>query len=96
MKILCKEHYDEVAEYAVSISDDTFQKCLERLKMWEQNAHKKCEIELRKDRAPYSFLFSQCYEDGTTGVEGGLIYHGNPDKSMSFQIARTEGWQIHT
>ena len=36
MKIKCQEHYDKVVEYAKSIGDTTFEKCVERLKQWEK------------------------------------------------------------
>ena len=54
MKILCsQEHYDKVVQYAESIGDTTLQKCLERLKSWEKNPNRPCEIELYYDFAPY-------------------------------------------
>nr|CRY96166.1 hypothetical protein [uncultured prokaryote] len=55
MKIRCQEHYDKVVEYAGSIGDTTFQKCIERLKQWENNSNGRYEIELYWDFAPYSF-----------------------------------------
>ena len=45
MKILCsQEHYDKVVQYAESIGDTTLQRCLERLKSWEKNPNRPCEI----------------------------------------------------
>ena len=55
MKIKCQEHYDKVLEYAKSIGDTTFEKCIERLKQWEKNSNGRYEIELYWDFAPYSF-----------------------------------------
>ena len=45
MKIKCQEHYDKVLEYAKSIGDTTFEKCIERLKQWEKNSNGRYEIE---------------------------------------------------
>ncbi|WP_255322913.1 DUF4120 family protein [Bacteroides acidifaciens] len=58
MKIKCQEHYDKVLEYAKSIGDTTFEKCIERLKQWEKNSNGRYEIELYWDFAPYSFGFA--------------------------------------
>ena len=95
MKILCQEHFDEVQEFAKKIKDDSFQKCLDSFKRWEQNPNQPCEIELYKDFAPYSFFFKQIYPDGSVGLQGGLLYHGNPDESYSITCSDKK-WQIHT
>lgn len=77
MKICCsQEHYDKVVQYAKSINDKTLENCLERLKQWEKNENRPCEIELYYDHAPYSFGFCERYPDGNTGIVGGLLYHG--------------------
>ena len=96
MKILCQEHYDNVLKYAKEIGDTTLQECLDRLKRWETNPHRPCEIELYKDFAPHSFLFKQRYSDGSYGTIGGLVYHGTPDESRCVQLEPTKGWQTHT
>lgn len=50
MKICCsQEHYDKVVQYAKSINDKTLENCLERLKQWEKNENRPCEIELYYD-----------------------------------------------
>lgn len=36
MKILNEEHFENVKRYAESIGDTSLQKCLERLKSWEE------------------------------------------------------------
>ena len=82
MKILNEEHFENVKRYAESIGDTSLQKCLERLKSWEENPDHPCEISLYYDHAPYSFGFTQCYPDGRTGIVGGLLYHGIPDRSF--------------
>ena len=95
MKICCsQEHYDKVVQYA--INDKTLENCLERLKQWEKNENRPCEIELYYDHAPYSFGFCERYPDGNTGIVGGLLYHGNPDESFAVTIERFHGWSIHT
>lgn len=96
MKIMCQEHYDKVVQYAKEIGDKSLHDCLERLKKWEENPNCKCEIELYWDFAPYSFLFRQQYENGKTGIVGGLVYHGNPDQSFSVIMEPFHGWSIHT
>lgn len=96
MKILCEEHFKEVQRYAEEINDNSLSKCLERLESWEKNPDRPCEVELRWDFAPYSFLFTQRYPDGRIGLSGGLIYHGNPDESFSVTIDSSRKWQIHT
>ena len=83
MKILNEEHFQNVKRYAESIGDTTLQKCLERLKSWEKNPNRPCEIELYYDFAPYSFGFRERYPDGRIGIEGGLLYHGRPDQSFA-------------
>lgn len=96
MKILCQEHYNKTVQYANSIGDKTLENCLDRLKHWEQNPNFPCEIELYYDSAPYSFGFTQRYPDGHTGIVGGLLYHGIPDRSFAFMIDPIHGWSIHT
>ena len=52
MKILNEEHFENVRRYAESIGDTSLQKCLERLKSWEENPDCPCEISLYYDHAP--------------------------------------------
>ena len=96
MKIKCQEHYDKVLEYANSIGDTTFEKCIERLKQWEKNSNGRYEIELYWDFAPYSFGFAEVAADGSKGVVGGLLYHGGPDESFAVIMEPFHGWSIHT
>ena len=95
MKILCQEHYDKVVQYAKEIGDTSLDNCLKRLEQWESNPNCPCEIELYRDFAPHSFGFRECYPDGRTGIVGGLIYHGNPDRSYSVLLEPFHGWSIH-
>lgn len=94
MKILCKDHYDKVVQYAKRINDSTLQNCLARLENWEKN--NRSVIELCCDFAPYSFLFRERYKDGRIGIVGGLVYHGDPDQSYCYAEPRIHGWAIHT
>ena len=57
MKILCQERYEKAVAYAKEIKNDTLQKCIDRLKQWEENSNCPCEIELYYDSAPHSFGF---------------------------------------
>ena len=97
MIIHCAEHYAEVEKYAQSIGDTTFTECVEKLKRWENNnPNRPCTIHLSKDFAPYSFGFSQIYPDGSAGIVGGLLYHGNPDQSNAITLESMHGWSTHT
>ena len=57
MKILCQERYEKAVAYAKENKNDTLQKCIDRLKQWEENPNCLCEIELYYDSAPHSFGF---------------------------------------
>lgn len=96
MKIKCQEHYEKTVKYAESIGDETLNKCIERLKQWEVNSNGRYEIELYHDFAPYSFEFVEVAKDGTRGIVGGLLYHGNPDESYAVTLSPMHGWSIHT
>lgn len=85
MKIMCQEYFDLVKKYAEEIGDKSFQGCLDRFKMWEENPNRPCEIELYPDREEYSFNFTQLYPDEKIGLQGGLVFHPNRNN-----------WQIHT
>lgn len=96
MKILNEEHFEKVKRYAESIGDTSFRHCLDRLESWEKNPDHPSEISLYYDHAPYSFGFTQRYPDGRTGIVGGLLYHGIPDRSFAVTLEPFHGWQIHT
>lgn len=97
MKIRCnQEYYDKVVQYAESMNDTSLENCLNRLKEWEKNPHRPCEIEIYYDSAPYSFGFCQRYPDGRQGIVGGVLYHGSPDESFAVTLTPCKGWQIHT
>ena len=69
MKILNEEHFENVRRYAESIGDTSLQKCLERLKSWEENPDCPCEISLYYDHAPYSALHSAIPTEGQVSWE---------------------------
>ena len=99
MVIKCEERYREAMAHAEATGDKTLQECFETLKLWESQEGfpgVKVKIELWKDFAPLSFLFNEIFEDGRVGICGGIIYHGNPDTSRSFQIEPKTGWLVHT
>ena len=96
MKDLNQEQFENVKRYAASIGDTSLQKCLDRLEQWEKNPDRPCEISLYYEHAQYSFGFTQRYPDGKTGIVGGLLYHGIPDRSFAVTLTPFHGWQIHT
>jgi hypothetical protein len=93
MIIHCSKKFIEAIKYANSINDSTLEKCLESFENWEKRTGG--TVELYKDKSPLSFLFCRKI-NGEVEVNGGLIYHGNPDESFSFQIEKSTGWQVHT
>ncbi|MDR0430351.1 MAG: DUF4120 domain-containing protein [Tannerellaceae bacterium] len=94
MVIKCEERYREAMEYAEKTGDKSLQDCLERLKRWEINMNG--VMHLRKDFAPLSFYFEMLDSSGNRIMNGGLLYHGNPDQSYAVQLTQSIGWQIHT
>lgn len=94
MTIKCEERYQEALEYAAKTGDKTLQNCLDRLKQWEINQN--CEIFLCKDFAPLSFYFEMYDRNNNRVMNGGVLYHGNPDESFAVTFDPTKGWQIHT
>jgi hypothetical protein len=94
MEIRCTEMYDEAMAHAATTEDKSLQNCLDRLKSWEKN--RDCEIILYYDRAPLSFYFEMKDKSGQRIMNGGLLYHGNPDRSFAVTLEPTIGWQIHT
>jgi len=94
MVIRCEERYQQAMEHAEMTGDKTLQKCIDSLKQLE-TIHNS-EITLCYDRAPFSFYFEMHDKDGNRTRNGGLLYHGNPDKSFAFQMIPSTGWEIHT
>jgi len=103
MQIHCQERYDECVKYAESINDTTLKDCFDRLKQWEKNAAERgcpMEIHVGSDFEKKSFSFREQYENGRSGINGGILFHGVPgeaDKSFAVCIdGRAYGWRIHT
>jgi len=94
MEIKCEERYRQALAHAEKTADTTLTECLERLKLWEANMGG--EVTLSKDFAPLSFYFEIMAEDGSRIMNGGVLYHGNPDESRAVQLVPSTGWQIHT
>lgn len=94
MNIKCKDRYQEALEYAKKTSNETLQKCLERLKQYEERSNG--ELFLYRDFAPLSFYFELLDKNGNRIMNGGLLYHGNPDQTYSVTFDASIGWQIHT
>ena len=106
MKDLTDGKLDEALKYAKSIKDDSLQKCLDRIKHYEDE-HKKVnndiETDIMTDFAP-SFYFVR-YNTVTESFisDGGIIFHGKRDNggngsspTFSVNLTPTNGWAIHT
>lgn len=93
MIVKCEERYNEAVEYAQQIEDSSLQQCLDRLCQWERNRN--AEITLYYDHSPLSFNFKMRDKKGNLIINGGLLYHGNPDQSYAFTTCSSK-WQIHT
>lgn len=81
--VKCKEHYEEVKEFARSIDKiDQLQNKLDYLGGYGENVETCCF--LYKDFAEYSFYF-EMHIQGRFWFNGGVIYHGDET-----------GWGVHT
>mgnify|MGYP000078479095 CR=1 FL=1 len=95
MKILNEEHFENVKRYAESIGDTSLQKCLDRLKSWEENPDRPSEISLCYDHAPYSFASHNAIPtEKLVSWESALSRI--PDRSFAITLQPFHGWQIHT
>ena len=94
MTVKCEERYNEALSYAQRTEDSSLQQCLDKLWQWEKNMN--AEITLYYDHSPLSFYFEMSDKEGNRVMNGGLLYHGNPDQSGAIQLIRQQGWQIHT
>jgi len=95
MEIKCKERYQEALEHAEKTGDKSLKDCLKRLEEWEKNREGSV-IYLTKDFAPLSFYFEWYDKENKRIMNGGLLYHGNPDQSYSVTLIPCVGWQLHT
>lgn len=46
--------------------------------------------------SPHSFGFAEVAANGSSGIVGGLLYHGKPDQSYAVTLTPIHGWSIHT
>ena len=93
MTVKCEERLREAREYAATLGDTSLQECLDRLESWERDGR---TVHLYRDFAPYSFGFSLYGPDGQLVMNGGLLYHGSPDRSCAVTFDREHLWQTHT
>ena len=93
MIINCVERLREAREYSETLDDKSLQECLDKLRSWERNGR---TLHLYNDFAPYSFGFSLYAPDGRLIMNGGLLYHGSPDRSCAVTFDRKNLWQTHT
>ena len=93
MTIHCEERLCKAREYAESLGDKSLQECLDRLESWEHDGR---TLHLYSDFAPFSFEFSLYGPDGQLIMNGGLLYHGNPDFSCAVTFNHKDLWQTHT
>ena len=100
MIVLCPERLEAIREFAESINDKSLEECLARLQKQEeysQTTDYPTTLYIGSDFAPHSLSFSFRYEDGGLSMNGGLLFHGNPDKSMAVCIDTPfVGWRTHT
>ena len=100
MKDLTLGELDKVLEIAKERKDDSLKKCLERLKLVDENC--KTETHVFTDHAPLSFYFARYKEEKFSG-NGGIIFHGVHDNggdgsapTFSVNLTPVDGWAIHT
>ena len=94
MIIKCEEYYREVLAHAKKTGDKTLQECFEKLKRYETNMN--AEAHLMRDLSKLSLYFELYDKDGNLVMNGGIVYHGDPDESYSYTMNPTKGWQMHT
>lgn len=94
MIIKCEERYQEALAHAKNTGDKTLQDCLGRLKRYETNMN--AEAHLMRDRSKLSLYFELFDKNGNLVLNGGIVYHADPDESYSFTMDSIIGWQIHT
>jgi hypothetical protein len=106
LQVECKEHFDEVKEFANKIGmGEQLQGELDYLDEYAGGEDTLCQ--LYRDFAPYSFGFTmQKRNDQGQWVKwfiGGLIFHGAHDNggdggapTFSVNLTPCHGWQVHT
>lgn len=93
MVIHCEEKLREAQAYSAQLGDRSLQECLKKLESWERDGR---TVHLHRDFAPYSFGFRLYAPDGRLIMNGGLLYHGNPDLSCAVTFNHKDLWQTHT
>lgn len=93
MIIHCEQRLQKTREWAEQLGDKSLQKCLDGLVSWEHDGR---TVHLHSDYAPYSFGFRLVASDGRLIMNGGLLYHGSPDRSGAVTFDHENLWQTHT
>ncbi|BFK46619.1 DUF4120 family protein [Alistipes sp. i18-0019-D1] len=93
MIVHCEEKLQKAREYAAELGDRSLQACLEKLQRWEHSGR---TVHLHTDFAPHSFAFRLYGPDERLIMNGGLLYHGSPDRSRAVTFDRENLWQTHT
>ena len=44
----------------------------------------------------YAKSIGEVAANGSSGIVGGLLYHGKPDQSYAVTLTPIHGWSIHT
>ena len=96
------ERFQKCKQLTESMGDDTLMKCIGNLMNWKRNIIIGCD----HDEMSFTFREEQTPEDianGYTGINGGIIYHGQRDgfgsgegPTHSVTIDKAEGYRIHT
>lgn len=76
---------------------ESYDRCIETLNRIDKN-NPEYQCLLFKDWAPYSmgFVFQHKQDQSKILINGGFIFHGNPDESLSVQLVLAKGFAIHT
>lgn len=98
INIHCEEKWQTAVEAARNHDDESLNKCVIRLLGWLHGRAK--TIDISSDFGEHCFFFSEEYEDGSTGICGGIVFHGfkgeDYKQNGSVQMSPSYGWQIHT
>lgn len=99
LKIQCKDKWRKAKEASREHYDKTFDACFSRLLARSTNENVK-EVIVTSEHGEHCFFFREVYENGGTGICGGIIFHGFPDSGYkengSVMLSPSFGWSIHT
>jgi hypothetical protein len=100
--VKCEEYLQAVREFA----DRTGQRVQFESRLSDLYRYISAEgymVILYEDFAPMSFYWEEIGPTGKCSMNGGLIYHGQPDgggngspPTFSFNLTPSNGWSIHT